>query len=540
MDCRALASRRLPHQSKLYLEYIDNFSAVRSLYAHPPDMATVRRVARKLDFPLERRREVSAILRAQNVALGGGAAALENIDRLQKGAVAIVSGQQVGLFSGPAYAFYKALAAIQLAAELTRSGVQAVPVFWMATEDHDIEEVRHVSWFQDGVLKRFELPAPDGADAGRPVGKIPLGAPVEELVHDAADLLGKQGSVLLAQFLKESYNPRETYGSSFGKLFAKIFSQQGLVLLEPLDPQLHRIAAPLYRQAIEDRDILNEKLLQRGKQLDAAGFSAQVKVTAKSSLLFYMGEGPRNPVVVSNGAKFQSGQKSWTKAELLGAIQNEPENFSPSALFRSVIQDYLLPTVSYIGGPAEVAYFAQSEVVYQHVLGRMPVVLPRPGFTLVDIKAAKLLRAYKLKVEDIWAGSQEVRRRMELVSVPTQISSEFDRNHKQVMRMLDQLKDRLEKLDPTLQGAVATARKKIDYQIDKLRRKTGRALDAKEGLLSDHEAFLERLLYPRKTLQSRELCLLPFLAHWGPSGLAELQKLSGGKNLGKHCIVQLS
>ena len=170
----------------------------------------------------------------------------------------------------------------------------------------------------------------------------------------------------------------------------------------------------------------------------------------------------------------------------------------------------------------------------------MPVVLPRPGFTLVDIKAAKLLRTYKLKVEDIWAGSQEVRRRMELVSVPTQISSEFDRNHKQVMRMLDQLKDRLEKLDPTLQGAVATARKKIDYQIDKLRRKTGRALDAKEGLLSDHEAFLEHLLYPRKTLQSRELCLLPFLARWGPSGLAELQKLCGAKNLGKHCIVQLS
>ena len=423
----------------------------------------------------------AAILRAQNIALGAGTASLENIDRLQKGAMAIVSGQQVGLFSGPAYAFYKALAAIQLAAELTRSGVQAVPIFWMATEDHDIEEVRHVSWFQDGVLKRFERPAPDGADAGRPVGKIALGAPVEELVHDAADLLARQGSVLLAQFLKESYNPRETYGSAFGKLFAKIFAQQGLVLLEPLDPQLHRIASPLYRQAIEDRDALNEKLLQRGKQLDAAGFSAQVKVTAKSSLLFYMGEGPRNTVVVSNGAKFQSGQKSWTKAELLDAIQNQPENFSPSALFRSVIQDYLLPTVAYIGGPAEIAYFAQSEVVYQHVLGRMPVVLPRPGFTLVDIKAAKLLRTYKLKVEDIWAGSQEVRRRMELVSVPTQISSEFDRNHKQVMRMLDQLKDRLEKLDPTLQGAVATARKKIDYQIDKLRRKTGRAWTPKRA-----------------------------------------------------------
>ena len=170
----------------------------------------------------------------------------------------------------------------------------------------------------------------------------------------------------------------------------------------------------------------------------------------------------------------------------------------------------------------------------------MPVILSRPGFTLVDTKAAKLLRTYKLKVEDIWAGSQEVRRKMELASVPKQVSRDFDRNHKQVMRMLDQLKDQLQELDPTLRGSVETARSKIDYQIDKLRRKTGRAQDSKAGLLSGHEDFLEHLLYPHKTLQSRELCLLPFLARWGPGGLTELQKWCGSKNLGQHCIVQLS
>src|SRR5450432_2752387 len=172
MDCRALASHRLPHQSKLFLDYVDKFSRVETFYSHAPKMASVTRLARELKFPDDRRREVSAILREQNVRFGGGPAALENLARLEKGAVAIVSGQQVGLFSGPAYAFYKALTAIQLAAELTKSGVQAVPVFWMATEDHDIDEVRHVSWFQEVVLKRFELTAPDASDAGRPVGNI--------------------------------------------------------------------------------------------------------------------------------------------------------------------------------------------------------------------------------------------------------------------------------------------------------------------------------------------------------------------------------
>jgi bacillithiol biosynthesis cysteine-adding enzyme BshC len=550
MDCRALASHKLPHQSKLFLEYLNNFSKVQAFYAHAPKISSVTAVARELDIPKERRSAVTTILRAQNAAFGAGPAVFENLDRLEKGAVAIVSGQQVGLFSGPAYSFYKALSAIQVANELTRSGIEAVPVFWMATEDHYVDEVRHVSWFQEGQLKRFELAAPAEQDAGRPVGKILLGPQIDEQVHEAAELLVKQGSVLLAQFLKESYNRGETYGSAFAKLFAKLFSQQGLILLDPLDPALHRIAAPVYRQAIEDRDALNEKLLLRGKELEAAGFSAQVKVTAKSTLLFYMGnqcgnkaqasDGVRKTIAASGHGKFEAGEKQWATADLLQAIESTPEDFSPSALLRAVVQDYLLPTVAYIGGAAEIAYFAQSEVVYKHVLRRMPVILSRPDFTLVDIKAAKLLRAYKLSVEDIWAGSQEVRRRMELASVPKDLSRDFDRNHKQVVKMLDQLHDQLKKLDPTLQGAVETARKKIEYQIDKLRRKTGRAQDAKATLLAVYENFLEQLLYPHKVLQSRELCLLPFLARWGPGGLTELQKLCGSKNLGRHCIVQLS
>jgi bacillithiol biosynthesis cysteine-adding enzyme BshC len=550
MDCRALASHKLPHQSKLFLEYLNNFPKVQGFYAHAPKMSSVTAAARDLDFPKERRSAVAATLRAQNTAFGAGPAVFENLDRLEKGAVAIVSGQQVGLFSGPAYSFYKALSAVQVANEVTRSGIDAVPVFWMATEDHDVDEVRHVSWFQDGQLKRFELAAPDEHDAGRPVGKILLGAQIEEQVHEAADLLVKQGSVLLAQLLKESYNRGETYGSAFAKLFARLFSQQGLILLDPLDSPLHRIAAPVYRQAIEDRDALNEKLLRRGKELESAGFSAQVKVTAKSTLLFYMGNaygdkaqpayGVRKAIATAGHGKFQAGEKQWSAAELLQAIESTPEDFSPSALLRAVVQDYLLPTVAYIGGAAEIAYFAQSEVVYRHVLGRMPVILSRPDFTLVDIKAAKLLRAYKLQIEDVWGGSQEVRRRMERVSVPKDISQDFDRNHKQVTKMLDQLHDQLKKFDPTLQGAVETARKKIEYQIDKLRRKTGRAQDARATLLAVYETFLEQLLYPHKVLQSRELCLLPFLARWGPGGLTELQKLCGSKNLGRHCIVQLS
>src|SRR5690349_3544239 len=173
MACRALTFRELPHQPKLFLEYLDHFEKVKDFYAHPPAVASAVRVARKLDYPGDRRGQVASILRKQNSELGAGAETQSNLERLEKGAVAVVSGQQVGLFSGPAYSVYKALTAIQIASELTRGGVPAVPVFWMATEDHDLEEVRHTSWFDKGKLIRFELPA--NAESARPVGRIPLG-----------------------------------------------------------------------------------------------------------------------------------------------------------------------------------------------------------------------------------------------------------------------------------------------------------------------------------------------------------------------------
>jgi bacillithiol synthase len=536
MDCRALAFRHLPHQPKLFLEYLDHFEKVKSFYFHPPAMPAVTRSARKLAYPDDRRAEVTAILRRQNIALGAGAETLSNLDRLEKGAVAIVSGQQVGLFSGPAYSIYKALTAIQIAEELTQGGTPAVPVFWMATEDHDLDEVRHTTWFDNGKLVRFELPA--GGEAARPVGRIPLGAEIEPLVQEAAELLANQGSDLLAQYLIESYRPEETYGSAFGKLFARLFAQQGLILMEPLDPGLHRVAAPLYQHALAERDALNEKLLQRGKELEHAGFEATVKVTSKSTLLFLLKDGSRQ-VITASSEEFQAGDKSWPREELVHLTHREPENFSPNALLRPAVQDYLLPTVASIAGPTEIAYLAQAEVVYRQLLGRMPVVLPRAGFTLIDAKATKLLRKYELVVEEVWAGSHDLRHKMEKQSVTGLLAEDFERDQKQIAEMLAKLGEKIEALDPTLKNTVEKTREGIEFYLDKLRRKAGMALDQKAGLLAAHEQHLESLLNPHKGLQERELCLLPFLARWGAGALSELQKLSSGEKIGHHFIIQL-
>jgi bacillithiol biosynthesis cysteine-adding enzyme BshC len=360
------------------------------------------------------------------------------------------------------------------------------------------------------------------------------------MVQEGARILTAAGGEFVAEIFRESYGAQETYGSSFGKLFTRLFAEQGLILLDPLDARLHRVAGEVLRRAVEEREELNEALLARGQELDKAGFAAQVKVTARSTLIFGMGPGPgtRQPIAVSGG-KLVCGEQSWTKEELIQAVEAEPEKFSPNALLRPVLQDFLLPTAAYIAGPAEIAYFAQAEVIYKQLLGRMPVILPRAAYTILDAKAEKLLRRYGLKLEDVWRGSQELRRRMETSSVPSMLGKNFDKTLGESDRMLSRLKKQIVRLDPSLGGAVETAQRKIAFQLEKLKRKTGKAQALKTGLIAAHQEFLESLLYPHKMLQSRELCFLPFLASWGMGGLRELQSLSANANQKEHKVLRI-
>jgi bacillithiol synthase len=532
MDCRALSPRQLPHTSKLFGDYTENFRKLESFFEHAPELKSVARYAKKLKFPPDRRVRVAAILRAQNELFGCGPETLQNLDRLSEGAVAVVSGQQVGLFGGPAFSFYKALSAIQTAHELSQRGIPAVPVFWMATEDHDVDEVRHVNWFHEGELLDFALPKPP--EDAVPVGRIRLGKEIDELVVRAQPLLGQT----FGDLLHETYVPQASYSSAFAALFARIFSEHGLILLDPLDEGLHRVAAPLLRDALLERDELNQLLLHRGKEIERAGYEVQVKVGSQSTLLFCLEQGKRQVITASNN-QFSSGGLSMPREDWFRLIGDSPENFSPNALLRPVMQDFLLPTVAYFGGPAEIAYYAQSEVVYKKLLGRMPVLLPRADFTLVDPKAERILKKYKLEVEDVWSGSQALRNRMYNSAVPKKLAREFDGNIRHMEKSIAKLHKTIAKVDPTMQGTIARAENRIRYQLEKLRHKTGAALDRHEQVIAKHEAFLENLLFPQKSLQSRDLCFLPFLARWGTGGLAELQKLASPKKSCRHMIVAI-
>lgn len=536
MHCRALPLRSLPHQPRILLDFLDDFDRVSRFYPYRPNLQSALESAKCLQYPADRRATVGAVLREQNAGFGCGPETEANLVRLEQGASVVVTGQQVGLFTGPAYSVYKALTAVRVAKDLTAAGVDAVPVFWMATEDHDVDEVRHTTFFHDGSLTRFELPP--AAGAGAPVGMLKLGDSIQEIVRAASLMLGGEEGGALASMLREACRPDETYGSSFAKIFSRLLSEFGIILMDPLDRRLHQAAATVYFAAIEHRDELNENLLRRGKELESAGYAPQVKVMGRTALLFYLGGGVRQAITAGE-KNFRAGEMSWRKEELLSRIKAEPEKFSPNALLRPVVQDFLLPSVVYVGGPAEVSYCAQSEVLYQRILHRTPALFPRAGFTLVDPKAQRLLEHYGLQIENVWSGPQALRRELQTRNLPKPLARQFAKDAEQIEKQLDKWSASIKKVDPTLVPAVDTARNKIKFQTEKLLQMTGRALDQKNGVLAAHQEFLSNLLYPRKTLPSRELNFLPFLARWGTQGLRDLEAHASVKHLGQHFVVPI-
>jgi bacillithiol biosynthesis cysteine-adding enzyme BshC len=306
-------------------------------------------------------------------------------------------------------------------------------------------------------------------------------------------------------------------------LLAHFLADKGLLFVEPLDARWHALAAPLYRSAIEHGKEFVEALLARGRQLERAGYHAQVKLADSNTLLFVRVNGQR-VALRRRGDDFQAAGQSFSRAELLEWLASAPEDFSANALLRPVVQDFLLPTAAIVAGPAEIAYLAQSSVLYERLDVRMPAVLPRAGYTLVEPNVARTLKKYGLPVEAVLTHGAGIRRRIEQQALPTALAMQFDTGEKELQKCLHTLRKLLRRLDSTLLGAAETAERKMMFQLLKLRAKAGRARDFRRGVLDRHVRLILDSLLPRGTLQERSLNLLPFLARHGVELLDVLQQ----------------
>jgi bacillithiol synthase len=535
MECHCISPAELPHQTLLYSTYLNNFPRVSEFYVHPPDLNGIALAAKEIHLEDSARRDVVEVLRKQNGTFGGDAETNRNLERLANGAFAVVTGQQVGLLGGPAFSVYKALTAIRLAKELTANGTNAVPVFWLATEDHDLAEVGHCFFGARAGLERFEFSNP-GAE-GRRVGEISLGESIREISSRASAMLEGAAAEDVAKWIAESYRPEETFGTSFAKLMTRIFAGRGLIFLDPLSAELHRLSAPTMLRALKEHETLAKELVERSAALERAGYHAQVRVAENSTLVFRIVDGRRVPIRPKNGG-FIAGNIQESFEDTWKALEHHPEEFSANALLRPVIQDTLLPTIAYIGGPAEIAYHAQTSLIYKRLLERAPTILPRAAFTLVTMHVAHLIKKYNLDVRDVFAGRQTLRAKMESHVLPRELAERFAEGEKQLKSLLDELRDPIAKLDQTLTGALDTAAEKMLHQFNSVRAKAGRAEGFRTGVLDSHELEITSLLLPNNELQERSLSMLPFLAANGVELLDELDRnIKIGP--GEHCILYL-
>ncbi len=523
VKAQCLPFQSIPHSTRLFLDYLTYVPSVRGLYPRSPLFSDwLKDEAPRVLYDDARRRKVSDILERQNRAWGASQKTFEKIDRLRQGALAAVTGQQVGLFGGPLFSIFKALTAVKLAEQASAAGVECVPIFWLATEDHDLAEVNHASLLSEQGLPELLVAESRGVEDA-PVGSVRFGAEIEPVVERAARLLGDAEA---AGWLREAYRPGETLGSAFARFYTRMFADWGVVLLDPADKDFHDLAKPLFRTAIERSSELDEALLERGKALEAAGYHQQVKVTSATTLLFHVQGGARTvvrrKVNGANGDDFVVGGERVSKPELLDRIEGAPEEFSPNVLLRPVVQDCLLPTLAYTGGSSEVAYFAQVAVVYEKLLGRVTPVLPRFSATLVEPKAQRLLERYGLGLPDLFHGPEKLREIIAGRALPSDLQARFAETKDALDKSLAALRESLARLDPTLVDAAVNAGAKMQYQLSQLEARVAREESLRNEVITRHADALNSALFPQKALQEREVAGVSLVARYPPALLRDL------------------
>jgi bacillithiol synthase len=530
----------LPALSPLFLEFADRREPLAPFY--PASAYSTQWMAKPPVLPPAHRAAVCALLEQENRGYGASDAVFKNIERLREGAGAVVTGQQVTLFGGPLFTLLKAATAIRKAKDATIAGSPHVPIFWLATEDHDLAEASHVTFPSRHEVKTLRLATgPSGASGNTAAGSVVLDKRVEELVAQAEEILGP-GPVL--DQLAACYREGQTLGQAFGRFISFAFAAHGLVVIDASSRAFHALGSNVLREAIVRADELRVALNDRDEQLKAAGYHSQVLVPPLSSLLFLFDSttGARVPLKRTADGGWQAARQPYSTAELLAILEAEPERLSPNALLRPIFQDSILPTSAYIGGPSEVAYFAQSQVLYERILGRTTPVLPRLSATLIEPAIAGLLARHEVSLSDvIQSGLKdplELSQRLGARAISVVGKRKLAAAGSALDTELSALATFMHSLDPGLGRAADVSSSKMRYQMNRMRRLAANHELRKEQSLGRDAGLISLNLFPNRHPQERLLGMAWYLSRYGES-LTDLLVEQAGQQCPGHKAIWL-
>ncbi len=421
----------------------------------------------------------------------------------------VSTGHQPVLLLGPCYVLYKALTAISLAAQLERSlGAPVVPLFWIASDDHDWDEVGSVTILDRSDAPRaLSLPVPAGGDR-RSVGPHVLGGPELRVLATLSELL--TDSEFTGHYLKlirDTYMPGRLISIAFARLLAGVLGERPYVWIDSAHPEVRRAAAPLYRRLVSDSDRTLEAEAAGARALAAAGFEAPIS-SVDDALPLFFDDGDGRHRVRLDGAVSPAG---W-KARL--AIQ--PESFSPNVASRPVLESWLLPVAATVLGPGEIAYWSQLGPLFDALEVPLPSVHPRAAWTLVEPRTRRVLDRAGLAPDDLAAGTDPVAARLTREARPEAVEQALEQFRERTGIGLAGLEEAVAEELPGLRGAAGKMRKGVFDAVSELARQVDRSTRERLDTRLDQLRRAGANLYPRRRPQERALNPLSFLCRYGP------------------------
>lgn len=518
----------LPGQHNLFLDYLYEFDNVRKYYKknfrdENSFNETIEQLTKKTPSHRER---LSEIIKLQYETLTPSRQTLNNISALKESnTLAIVTGQQLGLYGGPLYSFYKIITAIKLCQFLKQKydSYSFVPVFWLEGDDHDFDEVRSINLIDENndlIRLIYDDELPEETNRGS-VGKIKFTKNITELNSELNKVLRNNDyKATLMEKLTSFYKEGKTFKEAFKSLILELFDEYGLVIFDPQDYEVKKLLRPVFRKEIEDFSIHTKDLVKVSADLEEI-YHAQVKINPVN--LFLSDTDGRFLIEpAETDFRLKGKRKRITKAALLEILENEPERYSANVILRPICQDFLFPTLAYVGGPGEISYFAQIIPMYSKFGITQPIVYPRSSVSLLEKNVLKLIDKYKLGHFDLFSERDLLHEKVIKQQTDIEIDKEFAECMSEMTSTLKKLNKRLSSIDNTLDDAVSKTKEKIEHSLKLLKDRTNEAQKKKYDISIRQINKVSNLLYPNSNLQERELPYIYFAHKYGMDFLKKI------------------
>lgn len=513
----------IPGHQNLFLDYLSEYENVEHFYKRHFRAVDQYPELFKLLSQQERphRAALPNIIKAQYGEFKYSKKTLQNIDSLaSEKTIAVVTGQQLGIFGGPLYTFYKSITAIKLCSYLKENfdNYNFVPIFWLEGDDHDYDEVRVFSLLNNEnqfVSIKYDDGQLDEINRGS-IGGLKFNQNLENVFNELASSLREtEFKSSLLELIKSTYQPEKTFLESFRKLMIHVFDEYGMIVFNPVDTNVKKILAPIFYKEISEYTDHTDYLVERSAELEEV-YHAQVKV--KPINLFYVEENERLLIEPTETGEYRlkGKRKKFSKEEILAIVENSPEKFSSNVLLRPICQDYLFPTGFYVGGPSEVSYFAQVTPLYDLYELNQPFIYPRSSATIVEKGVKAILDKNNLSYEDIFTDEDKLIQKIVSASSEINLETLFDNSLNEIIVSLSQIDEKLVQIDKTLLDLSAKSKQKIEESLNLLKAKTLDAQKRKYDSTIRQISKVRNVLYPNNNLQERELNWIYFANKYGP------------------------